>query len=382
MRIYLDHNATTPVREEVAQAMGRVLREVHGNPSSTHAEGAAARRVLERAREEVAALVGARPAEVVFTASATEANNTAVHAALAGAPAGVLAVTTAVEHPSVEEPLRALEAAGVAVTRVPVDREGRVEPEALAAAVREGTALVSVILANNETGVIQDVAKIREALAGAPARPLLHVDATQAVGKIPVDVAALGADVLVGSAHKLGGPKGAGFWVQRGGAPLPPFVRGGPQERRRRGGTENLAGIVGLGVACRLAGAELAERGARMAALRDRLWAGIASAVPRVCRNGSPRFVLPNTLNVTFEGAAGEILLEALDGEGVAVSAGAACASGSIEPSPVLLAMGLSPAQARGALRFSVGHGVDEAQVDRVLALLPGLVERVRQVEA
>jgi cysteine desulfurase len=194
-----------------------------------------------------------------------------------------------------------------------------------------------------------------------------------------VDVASLGVDLLSASAHKFNGPKGVGFLIERRGLEVAPFVRGGPQERRRRGGTENLAGIVGLGMACELARCELPERSRRYAALRDRLWEGLRARVPRVRLNGAPGSVLPNTLNLEFEGVAGEILLEALDGEGVAVSAGAACASGSIEPSHVLIAMGRTPEQARGSLRLSVGHGVDEAQIDQVLETLPSLVERVRE---
>ena len=376
MRIYLDHNATTPVREEVVAEMLRVLRDCYGNPSSTHAEGAAARGELDRARDQVAGLIGCRPGEVVFTGSATEANNAAIFG-LIRAP-GAHLVTTNVEHPSVEEPVTALEAAGIRATRVAVDAEGRVDPDQVADAITDATALVSVMLANNETGVLQPIEAIAERVH-ARGR-LLHVDATQAVGKIPVDAGRLGADLLSASAHKFNGPKGAGFLFQRAGVELAPHVQGGPQERRRRGGTENLAGIVGLGVACSLAEYELSDRTDRYARLRDRLWEGIRSKVSGMRRNGSPRHVLPNTLNVEFAGTAGEVLLEALDLEGISVSAGAACHSGSIEPSRVLTAMGCSPAQARGSLRFSVGHGVDDAQIDRVLAVLPDLVARVREV--
>jgi cysteine desulfurase len=376
MRIYLDHNATTPVRPEVVEAMAAALRDRFGNPSSTHAEGAAARAVLERAREQVAQLLGVAPREVWFTSGATEANNTALSGALA-LGRGRHVVTSTVEHPSVEEPLRAFEQAGVAVTRVPVDRDGRLDPEAVAAALRDDTALVSVILANNETGVLQDGAKLAEA---AHARGvLLHLDATQAIGKLPLDAVALGADLVSGTAHKLNGPKGAGFLIDRTRPGLPAFVQGGPQERRRRGGTENVAGCVGLGVACALAGAELEARRRHVVALRDALWAGLEARVPRVRRNGSTVHVLPNTLNVEFEGLAGEVLLEALDLDGVAVSAGAACHSGSIEASPVLLAMARTPAQARGSLRFSVGPSNTAAEIERVLELLPPLVARVRE---
>ena len=379
MRIYLDHNATTPVRPEVVDAMAAALRESWGNPSSTHAEGAAARAALERAREQVAELLGAEPREVLFTSGATEANNTVLRGVLATSR-GRHVVSTTVEHPSVAEPLRALEAEGVAVSYVPVDPEGRLDPAAVAAALREDTALLSVILANNETGVLQDAAKLAE-LAHARGVPL-HLDATQAVGKLPLDRIALGADLLVGSAHKLNGPKGAGFLIGPTRSPLPALVQGGPQERRRRGGTENVAGIVGLGVACALARSELAERERHVAQLRDALWRGIESRVPRVRRNGSHAHVLPNTLSVEFEGAAGEVLLEALDLEGVAVSAGAACHSGSIEPSSVLLAMGRSEAQARGSLRFSFGPANTSVELARVLELLPGLVARVRAAGA
>jgi cysteine desulfurase len=370
MRVYLDHNATTPLREEVVDAMERVLRDVYGNPSSTHTEGLRARAMVERAREQVAALVHARPGEVVFTAGATEANNT-VLADLAGP-----LVTTRIEHPSVLEPAEALESRGVHVVQCGVDAEGRVELAALEAALDRAASpgLVSVIWANNETGVIQPMREIAE-LARARGVPL-HVDATQALGKHPVDLEAVPADYLAASAHKMNGPKGVGCLVLR--RPLEPLLRGGPQERRRRGGTENVAAVVGYGVACELAARELAERGERYRSLRDRLWEGVRAKVPRVRRNGSSQHVLPNTLNVEFQDTAGEVLLQTLDLEGIAVSMGAACHSGSITPSHVLTAMGQSPEQARGALRFSVGHGVDETQIDRVLAVLPDLVARVR----
>ncbi|MDJ0851868.1 MAG: cysteine desulfurase family protein [Myxococcota bacterium] len=375
MRIYLDHNATTPLRSEVVDAMAAMLREGFGNPSSTHHEGAAARARIESARGQVASLLGCEPGEVLFTSGATEANNTAILALLADRAPGHV-VTSSVEHPSVEAPLEALEAAGWQITRVPVGSAGRAEAQAIEAALRPDTALVSLIWANNETGVIQPVERVA---ALTRARGIwLHVDATQRVGKLPVDLGRVPIDLLGLSAHKLNGPKGSGALVVRRGLALPPLLRGGPQEGRRRGGTENVAGIVGLGVACALAERELARREAHARALRDRLWEGIRAKVPGVARNGDEAHVLPNTLNVRFEDTAGELLLQALDLEGVAASAGAACASGSIEPSAVLTAMGLSPSEARGSLRLSVGHGNDEAQIDRVLAVLPDLVARVR----
>jgi cysteine desulfurase len=263
------------------------------------------------------------------------------------------------------------------VTRVRVGRGGRVESAAVAAALRDDTALVTAIWANNETGVVQPIEEIA-ALARARGA-WMHSDATQAVGKHAIAPGRLPIDLLSLSAHKFGGPKGVGCLVVRGGIALPPFLRGGPQERGRRGGTENLAGIAGLGVACELARRELEERVVRYARLRDRLWDGIAAKVPRVSRNGDPGHVLANTLNLAFLDTPGELLLQALDLEGIAVSAGAACASGSVEPSHVLVAMGISKAEARGTLRFSVGHGNDEAQIDSLLARLPDLVARARE---
>lgn len=376
MRIYLDHNATTPVHPEVVERMAAVLRERPGNPSSVHAEGAAARAEVEAARVAVAELLAARPDQIVFCAGASEANNTALCGWAAAQPVPGHIVSSRIEHPSVEEPLRSLEAAGWRVTRLPVDADGLIRPDDLAAAIAADTRLVSIIWANNETGAVQPM----DALVGvARERGVpVHADATQAIGKISVNFEAVPVDLASGSAHKFNGPKGVGFLFVRGTAVPSAWVRGGPQERRLRGGTHNVAGIAGLGVAAQLAARELPERGRHYAALRDRLWEGIAAKIPAVYRNGRPDAVLPNTLNVEFRDAAGDVLLEALDLEGVAVSAGAACASGSIEPSPTLTAMGRTPEQALGSLRLSVGYGVDETQIDRVLGLLPDLVARVR----
>ncbi len=378
MRIYLDHNATTPLRPEVLVAMEGALRTLHGNPSSTHAEGSAARAAVEKARGQVAAAIGARPESIVFTSGATESNNTAIAGcARRGWVTGRREiVTTAAEHPSVSAPLAALEDDGWRVTRLPVGRDGLVDPAAFEKALGPDVALAAILWANNETGVLQPVetlCRIARA-AGVP----VHLDATQCIGKLPVDVASLGADSLAASGHKQNGPKGVGLLYVRPGAAFDPLLRGGGQERRRRGGTENVPGIVGLGVACALATADLPERVAALAALRDRLWEGIAARIPGARRNGAPQAVLANTLSVCLPGVASDILLEALDLEGVAVSAGAACHSGSIEPSRTLLAMGLSEHDARGSLRFSVGQGVDDEQIDRVLSLLPPLAARVR----
>jgi cysteine desulfurase len=377
-RIYLDHNATTPVREAVVDAMARVLRDHPGNPSSTHAEGAKAHLLVRAARDAVAACLGTTPERVVFTGGATESNNTVVRALRErGAGTRRRLVTTTVEHPSVVAPAQWLEKSGWPVSWVPVDREGRLDVDALLDAVGDDTALVSVIWANNETGVVQPVERIAPALAdrGVP----LHVDATQAVGKWPVDLSSVPVAYLSCSAHKLNGPKGVGCLVATEPGSVTPLLLGGPQERRLRGGTENVAGIVGFGEACRLAAAELRDRMSAYAALRDRLWDGLRAAVDGVRRNGDPAHVLPNTLSVELDGAAGDVLVEALDLEGIAVSAGAACHSGSVSPSHVLLAMGRSAAEARATLRISVGLGNDAAQIDRAVDVLARLVERARE---
>jgi cysteine desulfurase len=378
MRIYLDHNATTPVREEVAAAMAETLAGRFGNPSSVHAEGAAARAAVERARERVAALLGCAPRELLFTSGATEANNTVLGPVLRAWASGRRhLISSNVEHPSVEEPLAALEREGWRVTRLPVAPDGLLSPEQLAEAIGPDTALVTLLWANNETGVVQPMERL---VALARERGVrIHADATQCPGKLPLDLERLPLDALSLSAHKFGGPKGVGALALRGDPATPPLLRGGPQERRRRGGTENVPGIVGMGAAAALAARELTQRQAACARLRDRLWEGIAAKIPRVRRNGAAHACLCNTLNVEFEGAAGELLLQALDLEGIAVSAGAACASGRVEASHVLQAMGRSLPQARASLRMSLGHGVDDAQIEQVLARLPDLVARARE---
>jgi len=378
MRVYLDHNATSPLRAEVVDAMTRVLRGVHGNPSSVHQEGRSARAAVDRARESVAALIGVEAEDVLFTAGATEANNTALLGlARARADATRHLVTSAAEHPSVEAPLEVLERAGWRVTRVGVDSEGLLDEGQFEEAIESETALVSILWANNETGVVQPMERIA-ALARERGIPV-HADATQAIGKIPIDLRDTPIDFLSLSAHKFNGPKGVGCLIARGAPDFEPILHGGPQERGRRGGTENVAACVGLGVACDLAEQELPDRMHDYAGLRDRLWEGIQGKISGVRRNGSADRVLPNTLNVEFEGAAGELLLQALDIDGIAVSSGAACHSGSIEPSKVLLAMGRSPDSARGSIRFSVGHGNDAAQLDYALSCLPDLVDRARR---
>jgi len=373
-RIYLDHNATTPLRPEVAEAMARALRDEFGNPSSVYAEGASARARVEQARARVAELLRTQPSRIRFTSGATESNNTVLLGLL---EPGDHVVTTRIEHPSVSAPLAWLEQRGVEVSRVAPGPEGCVDRAEIEAALRPTTKLVSLIWANNETGALQPVEQTASLCAERGVA--LHVDATQAVGKCRVDLSRTPIDFLAASAHKLGGPKGVGVLVCRRPESGPVLLRGGGQEYGRRGGTENVIGILGFGEACARLIPTLGEQAERHAKLRDRLWQGLRSGIADVHWNGDPQRTLPNTLNVELRGTAGEVLVQALDLEGVAVSAGAACHSGAIEPSAVLRAMGRSPEQARSSLRFSVGEGVDDAQIDRVVALLRQLVPRVRE---
>ena len=372
---YLDHNAITPMRPEALEAV-RAALEVYGNPSSSHAAGRAARDLLDRARAQVAAALGSRPSEVVFTAGATESAALAVRGALAAAPADRRqVVVTAVEHPCVWDLAKALAAEGMGMAVVPVDRRGLPEVAAFREAVGEGTAVACAMLANNETGVVLPV---RELAAAAREKGALFLcDAVQAVGKIELD-AALEADLVALSGQKFGGPRGAGVLRVREGVALSP-IAGGHQERGRRAGTENLPGIAGLGAAIEAASTRRHAEAPRVAALRDRLESGLLERVPgaRVNGAGAPR--LPTTASITFPGVDGEALLMALDLEGICAGAGAACTSGSIHPSHVLSAMGLGPAEARATLRFSLGWCSSDADVERALEVVPPLVRRVRE---
>ena len=376
MTIYLDHNATTPLAPEVLAAMTAALRDLPGNPSSPHAPGRAARAAVEAARADVAALVGATAEEIVFTSGGTEGNALAIGGLLRGARARHAGrphvVSSPLEHPSVAG---ALAAAGADVTLLAVGPDGTITPAALRAALRPETALVTLALANHELGNVFDLAALT-AIAHAGGA-LVHADAVQAAGKLPVDVGTLGLDALTISAHKLHGPKGVGAIYLRRSAPFEPAGAGGHQERERRAGTENVAGIVGFGAAARLARAELAETAARIATLRDRLAARLLQ-IGGARRHGDPARALPGTLNVGFAGAPGQLVAAALDLDGVCVSTGAACTSGSLEPSPVLLALGLMPAAAGTALRFGLGRDTTEAEIDRVVPLVAAAVDRVR----
>lgn len=343
------------------------LADLFGNPSSLHREGQRARAAIERAREQVAALVHARPDEVVFTSGGTEGDHLAIlGAAWARGPTPGRIAISAIEHHAVHGAAEVLSDQGWAVDHLPVGPGGYLAPDAFAPAA--GTVLVSLMLANNETGVLQPVAEL--ARRAHEAGVLVHCDAVQGAGKVPIDVEALGVDYLVLSAHKMGGPKGAGALIARRGAPLSPLFRGSGHERGRRGGTENLPGIVGLGVAAECAARELAAESTRLLALRGRLEAGIRIFLRGAVIHGETSPRLPNTVNVSFPGARSDHLLMALDARGVAVSAGAACASGAVEPSPVLSAMAVPRAIATCAVRLSMGRTTTEDEVDVVLAAL------------
>ncbi len=378
-RIYLDHNATTPVRPEVLDAMLPYFREHYGNASSAHAFGQEARGALEDARTQVAALLNASPGEIVFTSGGTEADNLAVlGAARALAPKGRHLVCSAIEHDAVRQAHEALARQGFEVSWVRPGPDGRVDPAAVGAALRADTILVSVMATNNETGVVQPAAEIGALCAARGVA--FHVDAVQAAGKIPVDVAAWRASSAAIAGHKIYGPKGVGaLFVRRGHRPEPLQV-GGDHEKGRRAGTENVPGAVGLGRACELALAELPEVPPRLARLRDRMEAELLARVPRVVRHGEGALRAANTSLLSFLGVEGEHLVLSLDVQGIAASSGAACKAGSSHASHVLLAMGVPPEVAQTAVRLSLGRGTTDAEIDRVIAVLPREVEKLRAV--
>jgi cysteine desulfurase len=382
-RIYLDNNATTPVAPGVADAMTSYLREDFGNASSVHWYGQRARDAVEVAREQVARLIGAEPKEIVFTSGGTESDNMSVFGALGAArpktPSGAKhVITTSIEHPAVLYSAREIESRGVSVTYLPAGPGGVIDSGDAARAIRPETVLITVMLANNEVGTLQPVAEL-----GRIARErgiTLHTDAVQAVGKVAVNVEALGVDLLSLSAHKIYGPKGVGALYVRQGTQLEPLMHGGHHERDRRPGTENVPGIVGLGRAAELAAQNFDQDAQRIAAMRDRLQAGILERIEGVSVNGDAAHRQPNTLNVSFEGVKGESMVMALDLEGVACSTGAACSSGSTEPSHVLTAMGLSKDRARSSLRLSLGRYNTEDDIDAALDAIRRVVARLRAI--
>ncbi|MDR7555764.1 MAG: aminotransferase class V-fold PLP-dependent enzyme [Armatimonadota bacterium] len=377
---YLDYAATTPVDPRVVDAMQPYFSQHFGNAGSVHQFGQAARAAVDEARAAVARLIGAEPAEIVFTSGATEANTTALLGAVWASPhATPHVITAATEHHAVLEPCRWLAERGIAVTILPVDGQGLVDPDDVRRALRPHTVLISIMHGNNEIGTLGPVAEV--AAIARDAGVLFHTDATQSAGIVPIDVRALGVDLLSLSAHKRYGPKGIGALYVRRGVTLAPLLRGGSQERGRRAGTENTPAIVGFGVAAALAQAAMAEEAARIAALRDRLAAGLA-ALPGARLNGHPTRRLPGIVNVSFADADSESLLLALDLEGIAASSGSACTSGRLEPSHVIAALGVPPAHAAGTVRFSLGRWSTEDDVDAVLDVLPRILASVRAVTA
>jgi cysteine desulfurase len=378
---YLDYAATTPVLPEVTDAMVDVLRGDFGNPSSVHAYGRAAREIVEDARDRVASAVGASPAEIVFTGGGTEADNLAIKGAarkLRGN--GNHVVTSAFEHHAVLDTVEWLGHNGFETTVLPVAEDGIVDPDEVAAAVRPTTLLVSVMAVNNEIGTVQPLGEIVRAVKRTNAATLVHTDAVQLLGNLPVNVNQLGLDFAAFSAHKFGGPKGVGFLFARSHTPVEALLHGGGHEGGLRSGTLNVPGLAGLGVAAEIAAKEVDHKIERVGELRARLWEGIDNSIDRVRLNGHPTQRIPGTLNVSFEGADGETLLLLFDGAGIACSAGSACQSGAIDPSHVLLAIGVPPAVAKGSVRFSLGRDSTDEDVDEVLEVLPGIVERARQV--
>jgi cysteine desulfurase len=378
-RIYLDHAATTPTRPEVVAATTQILAEVFGNPSSLYSFGQEAKKAIDGARVKVAHLIGAEDEEIVFTSGGTEADNFALKGiALANEDKGRHIITTAIEHHAVLETAKFLEKRGFRVTYLPVDSHGLVDPEDIGKAITSGTILISVMHANNEVGTIEPIAEI-----GRIAREkgvYFHSDAVQTLGHIPINVADFGVDLLSMSAHKLYGSKGVGALYIRNGTRIIPFLHGGEQEAGRRASTENVPGIVGFGRAAELAQAEMTEETGRLSRLRDKLAHYILENIDHTYLSGHPSRRLPNNVNISFDFVEGEALLLNLDLEGICVSTGSACSSTSLEPSHVLLALGLSPERARGSLRFSLGKGTTEAEIERVLEVLPSIVAKLRAI--
>jgi cysteine desulfurase len=379
MTYYFDHNATTPLSEAVLTCLSRVLKECYGNPSSIHSAGQAARQEVESARGHVAALLNVDPREIVFTSGGTESDNLAVLGAVRlGGAAGKHVITTAIEHPAVLGACAQLVREGAEVTFLKVNGDGVVDPDEVRRALRSSTALISVMHANNETGAIQPIEEISSIARAAGV--WFHSDGVQAAGRLGTNVQILGVDLYSLSAHKLNASKGAGALFVRKGVNLHALQFGGRHERERRGGTENVPGIAALGCAAEQLQLHRAGGSLRLAALRDRLESNIIEHVPRVNANSGGAARLANTTSLRFDGIEGEALVIALDLAGFAVSSGAACSSGAVEPSHVLLAMGLTPSEARASIRFSLGQGNDESQVDALAEAVAVSVARLRKL--
>lgn len=384
MRVYLDYNATTPMAPEVLDAMLPYFSERFGNASSIHSVGQRARHAVEAARESVAALIGAKPAEIVFTSGGTEADNLAIFGSIqagnstTGQSSRRHIITSAIEHHAVLNTCEQLQRDNLDVTYVPVGRDGILDPEDIRRAIRPDTILISIMHANNELGTIQPIEAIGE--IAREAGITFHSDAVQSAGKLPLDVNRLGVNLLSLSAHKIYGPKGTGALYVKSGTKLHPIFFGGHHERDKRPGTENVPGIVGLGRAAESARALLDESTTRIAAMRNRLEETILETIPQCQVNGNREKRVANTTNITFEGAEAESLVIALDLRGVACSTGAACSSGAVEPSHVLTAIGLTPERGRSSIRFSLGRGTVEAEIDFALRTIPVAVEKLREI--
>lgn len=376
--VYVDNNATTKVDEAVFEEMRPYFCELYGNPSSMHFFGGQVQKKLDEARKRTAALLGALPEEIIFTACGTESNNSALRSALEIFPEKRHIVTSRVEHPAVLTPCRNLSKRGYRVTELAVDGDGNLDLDELRAVVDEDTAIVSIMYANNETGVVFPIEEIGAIVKEKGA--LFHTDAVQAVGKIPMNMANSTVDMLSLSGHKLHAPKGIGALYLRKGVPFRPFLVGGHQERSRRAGTENAAGIIALGKACELAGEFLNEENTTVKALRDRLETEILRLVPNVRVNGGGAVRLPNTTSVAFEFVEGEAILLLLNEKGICASSGSACTSGSLEPSHVLRAMGVPFTCAHGSIRFSLSRFSTEDHIDSIIKELPPIIQRLREM--
>ena len=384
-RVYIDYNATTPLNDEVKSVLTENL-DIFGNASSMHASVRNARAKIEEARRAVAGLIGAMSEEIIFSSGGSESNNTVfqtMHIAAGGRMGASIGdrneiIITSIEHPCVLNTAQSLKDAGVPVKILPVDKFGKVELDSLKEALSAKTLFVSVMMANNEIGTVQDIREINALVKKAGA--FMHTDASQAAGKIPVNVNDLGVDYMTLSAHKFYGPKGVGALYARKGAPLYPLIIGGHQENGYRAGTYNNLGILGMGKAAELAARNLAEYGQKMSAMRIRLRDGLLEKIPDIKINGHSGDVIPNTLNVSFPGAEGEAILLHMDLKGIEASTGSACASGSLEPSHVLMAIGAEPELAHSSIRFSLGWGITDSDIDYIVEILPPIIAKLRSM--
>ena len=377
-QVYVDHSATTPMREEVLEAMLPYLKDHYGNPSSIHAQGRSVRRAIEEAREKTALAIGAKPEEIFFTAGGTESNNLTLRGAAKKRGSAGHIITSGIEHHAVFDVCRDLEAEGHRVTYLPVDQYGIIDPAAVEAAINDDTFIISIMSANNEIGSIQPIKEIGS--LAAQRGILFHSDAVQVVGQLPIDVKDLNLDFLSLSAHKFNGPKGIGALYKRKGIKITPLYRGGSQEHKLRPGTENVPGIIGLGRAIELAVAEMAVKAERLTGLRDRLTAGLLRIEDVILNGPVGKLRLPGNVNVSFKYIEGESVLLSLDLQGIAASSGSACSSGSLDPSHVLSAIGLDHQTAHGSIRFSLGRGNSEDDIDYILEKLPPIIDKLRQI--